>query len=637
MYQVGDLIAGYRVLDVLGRGGMGEVYKAAHPRLPRADALKVLRSVHAADPVFRARFEREANIVAPLHHPNIVTVYDRGIFEGLLWIAMEYVPGTDAARMLAAEAPLDPRLACTIITGVAAGLDAAHRRGVMHRDIKPANILVTPGDSGVVPEAIKVTDFGIAQVLDEVTNLTGTGITIGTMRYASPEQIEGRRVDGRADIYSLGATAYELLTGAPPFDSSSLHGLMTAHMYHEPPAASGRNGALPSGVDPVLARAIAKDPARRYPSAGEFALALVEAFDTRATLIGPGLQPGAGSQPVARPPAPLPPAPHHAAPPAPHHATPSMPSTPSSAVRAGAAVPRDVRLGPPLGTSEPLRAWVSGETGVPTGPAPRRLPAGGRLLAAGAAVVLFAGILGAGAGFIRTSAAALDAPDPPDAEVSTSAVELNWNAVADATTYVVAQNDEVIYRGPATAFTAPRPVPGQYTYQVAAHAADGRTSEFSRNSEAVEVFMTWDELTPIVDLYHDLIPATPLSTNGFDGMRCWGEDGDLAFVSSKRTISCTRFVDDDSEVASYRVIVDHYDSPAEAKAAATTASYGARGAGHITAQGHAGTLYLSDREGGEGQAILAYDAGDRARSVVFVTVPGQPSSAAADALKRLPI
>ncbi|MBN0974913.1 serine/threonine-protein kinase, partial [Gordonia sp. BP-119] len=304
MYQVGDLIAGYRVLDVLGRGGMGEVYQAAHPRLPRADALKVLRSVHATDPVFRARFEREADIVAPLHHPNIVAVYDRGVFDELLWIAMEYVPGTDAARMLARESPLDPGLACTIIAGAAAGLDAAHRRGVMHRDIKPANILITPGadgDTDSAPEAVKLTDFGIAQVLDEVTHLTGTGITIGTMRYASPEQIEGLRVDGRSDIYSLAATAYELLTGAPPFDSPSLHGLMTAHMHHEPPSASARNRALPAGVDAVLARAIAKEPGRRHPTAGEFAAALADVFDSRATLIGPAIRPEPPTEPPTEP------------------------------------------------------------------------------------------------------------------------------------------------------------------------------------------------------------------------------------------------------------------------------------------------------------------------------------------------
>ncbi|WP_288817493.1 serine/threonine-protein kinase, partial [uncultured Gordonia sp.] len=374
MYQVGDLIAGYRVLDVLGRGGMGEVYQAAHPRLPRADALKVLRSVHAADPVFRARFEREADIVAPLHHPNIVAVYDRGVFDELLWIAMEYVPGTDAARMLARESPLDPGLACTIIAGAAAGLDAAHRRGVMHRDIKPANILITPGSDGATdsaPEAVKLTDFGIAQVLDEVTHLTGTGITIGTMRYASPEQIEGLRVDGRSDIYSLAATAYELLTGAPPFDSPSLHGLMTAHMHHEPPSASARNRALPAGVDAVLARAIAKEPGRRHPTAGEFAAALADVFDSRATLIGPAIRP--------EPPAGTPTGP-----------APAGPKPSPGFGRVGAGVAGSAGYTPPPVQSGPLQTWPPDDDA--TQPTSVRRPR--HLAAIGIVAVLVAGILG---------------------------------------------------------------------------------------------------------------------------------------------------------------------------------------------------------------------------------------------------
>ncbi|WP_439029900.1 protein kinase domain-containing protein [Gordonia terrae] len=644
MYQVGDLIAGYRVLDVLGRGGMGEVYKAAHPRLPRADALKVLRSVHATDPVFRARFEREADIVAPLHHPNIVAVYDRGVFEGLLWIAMEYVPGTDAARLLAREAPLDPGLACTIISGAAAGLDAAHRGGVMHRDIKPANILITPGgDSGEgIPEAIKLTDFGIAQVLDEVTHLTGTGITIGTMRYASPEQIEGLRVDGRSDIYSLGATAYELLTGTPPFDSPSLHGLMNAHMRSEPPSASARTRALPAAIDDVLTRAIAKDPARRFATAGEFAAALADVFDSRSTLIGPAVRsdpdPRATSAQGA-------PAPTH-----PVLQNPAPPVTPPPAVTtplrhgpghgAPFAPPSAPRAGPPEG----LQPWASGDVHRPSGPGARRT---GRLVAIGVVAVLLAGILGAVAGFVRLSAVALEPPDAPDVEVSTTAVELTWNGVRGATDYVLTQNEKVIYAGPATEFSAPRPVPGTYTYQVAAHR-DGRTSDFSRNSEAVDVFMTWGELQPIADLYHDVIPATPLSTNGFDAMRCWGEDGDLAFSSSKRTVSCTRDSPKDDDATGdgpesdgpnveYQVIIDSYDTPEEAVTAAKVTAYDLRGVPYTTAQGHAGTLYLSDKQREQGQAILTFGSGDHARTVVWVVVPGRPASAAADVLARLPI
>ncbi|MEO9327903.1 serine/threonine-protein kinase [Gordonia aurantiaca] len=631
MYQVGDLIAGYRVLDVLGRGGMGDVYKAQHPRLPRADALKVLRSGHATDPVFRARFEREADVVAPLNHPNVVAVYDRGVFNDQLWIAMEYVPGTDAARMLGAGGPLEPRLTCLIVAGVAAGLDAAHRRGIMHRDIKPANILVTPGtadatapDGFFVPEAIKVTDFGIAQVLDEVTNLTGDGITIGTMHYASPEQIEGRRVDARSDIYSLGATAYELLTGAPPFEADSLHGLMTAHLQHDPPPASSRNGVLPAAVDAVLARAMAKNPDDRYPSAGEFARALTDAFDTRATLVGPTPTPDSGATAAGFP----------------ESSTAHQDSSSvSMSVPGGSAAEPAPATSPGPGESwtssapETLYGWSPAVAEEQARPVWRRAS---RLLAVGAAIVLVAGILGAAAGFLRSSAEGLTTPNPPDAEVTTSTVELSWGRVDEATNYIVTQNDQVIYSGPHTRFSAPRPIPGTYTYQVAAQAADGRTSDFSGNSEAVDVFMTWGELQPVADAYHDLIPATPLSTNGFDGMRCWGEAGDLALGSSKRTVWCTRYADDDPDRAEYQVVVDVYDTPEEARRAADLTAGNLRGTSYTTAQGHTGTLYLSEGRD-QGRAILAQDAGDRARSVVWVAVPGRPAAAAADLMKRLPI
>lgn len=265
----------------------------------------------------------------------------------------------------------------------------------------------------------------------------------------------------------------------------------------------------------------------------------------------------------------------------------------------------------------------------------------------GVVTVLLAGVLGALAGVVRLSAVALDPPDPPDVEVSTTAVELTWNGVRGATDYVLTQNDKVIYAGPATEFSAPRPVPGTYTYQVAAHR-DGRTSDFSRNSEQVDVFMTWGELQPIADLYHDVIPATPLSTNGFDAMRCWGEDGDLAFSSSKRTVSCTRDAPKDDDAAGdgpesdapkveYQVIIDSYDTSDEAVTAAKVTAYDLRGVPYTTAQGHAGTLYLSDKQKEQGQAILTFGAGDHARTVVWVVVPGRPASAAADVLARLPI
>src|ERR1700694_4042977 len=192
----GQMFAGYAILRALGAGAMGEVYLAQHPRLPRRDALKVLGASVSCDEEYRQRFNLEADMVATLWHPHIVTIYDRGEFEGQLWIAMDYVEGTDAANLLAERYPsgMPPDEVVRIITAVGEALDHAHQRKLLHRDVKPANILLSHPDCD--DERVMLADFGIARWIDQASRLTGTNMTVGTVAYAAPEQLRGEDIDG---------------------------------------------------------------------------------------------------------------------------------------------------------------------------------------------------------------------------------------------------------------------------------------------------------------------------------------------------------------------------------------------------------------------------------------------------------
>ncbi|MCF6390071.1 serine/threonine protein kinase [Mycobacterium sp. MBM] len=270
---VGANFAGYTVVRCLGTGGMGEVYLAQHPRLPRQDALKVLRAGVSADDEYRQRFEREADIAATLWHPHIVGVHDRGEHDGQLWIAMDYVPGTDTARFMREHHPhgLPATYVQEIVTAVADALDYAHQRGLLHRDVKPANILLS--DTQAADRRILLADFGIARWSDDVSGLTATNMTVGTVSYAAPEQLMGNAVDGRADQYALAATAYELLTGRPPFHNSNPAVVISQHLSALPPAIGDRRPEL-AHLDAVFAKALAKDPADRFERCADFARAL---------------------------------------------------------------------------------------------------------------------------------------------------------------------------------------------------------------------------------------------------------------------------------------------------------------------------------------------------------------------------
>ena len=274
-------IAGYRVIRQLGAGGMGQVFLVQHPRLPRQDALKLLDAGVSRNDDFKARFQREADLLAQLSHSNIVTLHDRGEFEGRLWITMEYVEGTDASELLKAAGPVDAALALSLVSAAGAALDYAWRKQrVTHRDVKPANILVGIDDAEGVSqvESVKLADFGIAKAAGESTSLTTTGMTLGTMQYMSPEAIEGEVVDNRSDIYSLGCTAFHLLAGQPPFTGTTIAATMSAHLTKLVPSISAVNEHLPQSTDAVFERVLAKNPADRYESCAEFVTALQEAI-----------------------------------------------------------------------------------------------------------------------------------------------------------------------------------------------------------------------------------------------------------------------------------------------------------------------------------------------------------------------
>jgi len=262
-------IAGYVVIRPLGAGGMGQVFLVQHPRLPRQDAMKLLDVGVSRNDEFKIRFQREADLLAQLSHPNIVTLFDRGEFDGRLWISMEFVDGTDAAALSKAEGALAISTALGLIEGAGTALDYAWRRQrITHRDVKPANILVT-FDEGRI-ESVKLADFGIAKAAGESTSLTSTGITVGTVSYISPEAIEGCDLDHRADIYSLGCTACQLLSGTTPFTANSIAALMSAHLTRPAPAITDHAPHLPSALIPVFAQVLAKDPDDRYQSCADF-------------------------------------------------------------------------------------------------------------------------------------------------------------------------------------------------------------------------------------------------------------------------------------------------------------------------------------------------------------------------------
>jgi serine/threonine protein kinase len=264
----GSRLAGYGVEAEIGRGGMAVVFRAYDERLGRQVALKVMAPAFAADDAFRQRFARESRAAATVDDPHIIPVYEAGEAAGVLFIAMRYVGGGDVGTLLRRHGPLSPPHALAIVSPVASALDAAHRHGLIHRDVKPTNLLldVGPGRS----DHVYLSDFGLSKRMLSSAGLTGTGQFLGTLDYSAPEQIQGRQMDGRVDQYALACTVFELLSGAPPFSREEITAVILAHMSEPPPALTTRRDGLPSSVDEVLARALAKTAADRYPTCRDF-------------------------------------------------------------------------------------------------------------------------------------------------------------------------------------------------------------------------------------------------------------------------------------------------------------------------------------------------------------------------------
>jgi predicted Ser/Thr protein kinase len=292
---VGETFGGYTIQSVLGRGGMGIVYLATHERLARNVALKVIASGLADDEDFRARFLRESQLAASLDDPNVIPIYDADEVDGVLYLAMRYVSGPSLQELLRERGRLSPRETLRIAEQTGAGLDAAHRAGLVHRDVKPANILLTEaGDHAYL------CDFGLARRTSS-KGVTQTGFFLGTVDYCAPEQIQGGPLDGRADLYSLGSVLFHCLAGRPPYTRETEIAVLQAHLTDPPPALSSVRPGLPTPLDEVLATAMAKDLDERYPTASALVTAFANALgapaaraDGDATRRAPVVRPARG-------------------------------------------------------------------------------------------------------------------------------------------------------------------------------------------------------------------------------------------------------------------------------------------------------------------------------------------------------
>jgi len=316
-----QVVGNYQIEERLGRGGMATVYRARQLNMHRDVAIKVMSAELAEDPQFIARFEREARVIASLEHPRILPVHDYGHEGALFYLVMRLVEGeTLYDRMLAG--PVSPADAARLVTQIAEALDYAHGRGVIHRDLKPNNILLDALDN------VYMMDFGLAKLLAATSNLTETGMVLGTPAYMAPEQWRGEPVDARTDVYALGVMLYEMVCGQPPFESADTpFTLMYKHLNELPQAPRTILPSLPPGVDAVILRALAKDPADRPPSAGALADAFAAALDPApASLLEPVPPPDS----IAPPGSPVPDAPQPAPAEKPRRGAPSSGEPPES-------------------------------------------------------------------------------------------------------------------------------------------------------------------------------------------------------------------------------------------------------------------------------------------------------------------
>jgi serine/threonine protein kinase len=288
---VGSQLAGYQIEQQIGRGGMAVVYRAFDPRLGRSVALKILAPELANDVAFRERFNREMRSAAAVDHPHIVPVYDAGEASGSLFIAMRYVSGQDLRTLLDRERTLPPARVAHIVSQVASALDEAHSRGLVHRDVKPGNMLIGTVAGSGQPDHVYLSDFGLSKHSLSTSSLTATGQFLGTLDYMAPEQVAGRPIDGRADLYALACSAFEMLAGTPPFKRDEGVAVLWAQVSAPTPSLRAIRPELPAAVDQVMATALAKSPSDRYQTCTAFANALREACGLGAGDAEPGGHP----------------------------------------------------------------------------------------------------------------------------------------------------------------------------------------------------------------------------------------------------------------------------------------------------------------------------------------------------------
>ena len=384
--KIGSIFAGYRIEGVLGRGGMGVVYLAEQPELGRKVAIKVIAPALASDPDYLERFRRESRLAAAIEHPNAIPIYEAGVAdEDMPYLVMRYVEGEDLSSLLRREGRLVARRAAAIVDQIAGALDEAHARGLVHRDIKPANVIV---ESRRGTEHAYLTDFGLTREMDASSGVTATGRWVGTIDYASPEQIQGRPVDARCDVYALGCVLFASLTGRLPFERAEDVAKLYAHVSEPPPKPSTVIPELDPEIDRVVTRAMAKDPDSRFPSAGDFGRAALAAA-TGAPVGEPerSVATGEAAPPTEPAPPPIPPTkPSDTPPPEPESTVQSPAARPTmapSTEEATAAKPP----APPPERPRPTRAGGR-----------RRLAALAAVLVAGAAVAIAIIVLSGGGG-----------------------------------------------------------------------------------------------------------------------------------------------------------------------------------------------------------------------------------------------
>jgi serine/threonine protein kinase len=297
----GERLGNYRLESVLGRGGMGVVYRAEQTSLGRTVAVKVIAPALSQDPMLRSRFKREAQLAASLDHPNVLPIYEADEANGLLYIAMRYVDGVDLGEMIRERHRLSAHEAAATVMQIAGALDAAHSRGLVHRDVKPANVLL----AGEITDVAYLTDFGLTKHVGAVSGPTQSGQFVGTPDYAAPEQIKGHAVNAATDVYALGCVLHEALTGTVPFPRESNVAKMYAHISDPPPRPSDLADGVSPALDEVVARALSKEPGDRHPSAGDLGRAAVAAAaDRRApsnehsVAVGEAAVPGSAPPPA---------------------------------------------------------------------------------------------------------------------------------------------------------------------------------------------------------------------------------------------------------------------------------------------------------------------------------------------------